>query len=199
MLSLLSSSLSTTTVWHRVITRTNISALKVIPPWFTTSTSFPSDFTLISPTTNCRLGWKANGLGPLLFSSTPSCVVASVSLSSRGLTFCTGAPKIMPSTEHLLNRITFCVRVPVLSEKMYCTWPRSVTFVLLAIALVSVLGSYMLRSTCTSQRQKKLTISRVTYMLRGTKLLRSVTNMRKFWRMLLVVLTHFGGGNSFGR
>ena len=31
----------------------------------------------------------------------------------------------MPAIEHFLNSMRFCVRVPVLSEKMYSIWPRS--------------------------------------------------------------------------
>ena len=78
----------------------------------------------------------------------------------------------MPPALHILKRITFCVRVPVLSLKTYWIMPRSVTLLLRALAGVSVVSSYMSMSSFTKLSWMNVTISSVTYMLRGMKLLK---------------------------
>lgn len=46
---------------------------------------------------------------------------------------------MVPLTQHFLKLMMFCVRVPVLSEKMYSIWPSwSLRLVLLASAGMSL-------------------------------------------------------------
>lgn len=60
---------------------------------------------------------------------------------------------MVPLMQHLLKVITFWVKVPVLSEKMYSTWPSwSPRLALLACAGASFSGQYISRS----QLMKKL-------------------------------------------
>ena len=72
-------------------------------------------------------------------------------------------PKSCPAMLHLLKTILFSVRVPVLSQNMYCTWPSSsVMLSALHSTLFSCTSSHISGSLWISQTCEILVSSMVT-------------------------------------
>jgi preprotein translocase subunit SecY len=83
---------------------------------------------------------------------------------------------------NFLKDIILHVRVPVLSENTYSTWPNS-SFKLLDYALISksCSWSYIIMSFCIIFAYQYLTTSKVTISEIGTKLVKIKIQVPNFW------------------
>jgi hypothetical protein len=132
------STVSLTTVWHSARWRKK-SRHCASPPARAASSSGPSKLT----------SWNSPPLSPPLVSSTALCGACPSRLSRARPISVVPLPYATPAMAHLRNCITFCVSVPVLSEKTCDTTPSSsLSSVERTFIGVSLSGSYMSSDCC---------------------------------------------------